>query len=258
MTDPNLSAFDLTGEVALCTGATSGIGRRMAWALSQAGADVILVGRRQKQLDAAKAQIESAARGHAACVTADLSEVPDFASLVKDAGRLFGGPTVLVNAAGVNFREAPEDITPESWDQTLKLNLTVPFFLARACIPAMRTAKHGSIINIASLQSTRAFPNSSAYGASKGGIAQLTRAMAESWSADGITANAIAPGFFPTELTEAVFADPERASHNAQQTAIGRNGKLEDLDGLTVFLASEASRYITGQVINVDGGFTAK
>lgn len=258
MTGANLTAFDLTGEVALCTGATSGIGRRMAWALSQAGADVILVGRRQEQLDSTKAEIETAGRGSAACLTVDLGQVSDFSDLVNEAGGAFGAPTVLVNAAGVNFREAPEDITPESWDLTLKLNLSVPFFLARACVPAMRAAKHGSIINIASLQSFRAFPDCSAYGASKGGIAQLTRAMAEAWSADGITANAIAPGFFPTELTEAVFADSERAAHNARQTAIGRNGKLEDLDGITVFLASQAARYITGQVINVDGGFTAK
>lgn len=258
MTEANLSTFDLTGEVALCTGATSGIGRRMAWALSQAGADVILVGRRQAQLDTTKAEIAAAGRARAACLTVDLSEVSDFTDLVNEASGTFGAPTVLVNAAGVNFREAPDDITPESWDQTLKLNLTVPFFLARACVSAMRAAKHGSIINIASLQSFRAFPDCSAYGASKGGIAQLTRAMAEAWSADGITANAIAPGFFPTELTEAVFADPERAAHNARQTAIGRNGKLEDLDGITVFLASQAARYITGQVINVDGGFTAK
>lgn len=258
MTEANPAAFDLTGEVALCTGATSGIGRRMAWALSQAGADVILVGRRQEQLDATKAEVEAAGHGGATCLTMDLGEVSDFDDLVSKASGAFGAPTVLVNAAGVNFREAPDDITPESWDLTLKLNLTVPFFLARACIPAMRAAKHGSIINIASLQSFRAFPDCSAYGASKGGIAQLTRAMAEAWSADGITANAIAPGFFPTELTEAVFADSERAAHNARQTAIGRNGQLEDLDGITVFLASQAARYITGQVINVDGGFTAK
>ncbi|TQV83877.1 SDR family NAD(P)-dependent oxidoreductase [Denitrobaculum tricleocarpae] len=258
MTAANLSAFDLTGEVALCTGATSGIGRRMAWALAQAGADVILLGRRQEQLESAKAEIEAANAGRAVILAADLAQHADFTDLVKEAGAAFGAPTALVNAAGINLREAPDDITPESWDLTLKLNLTVPFFLARACVPAMRAAQHGSIINIASLQSFRAFPNCSAYGASKGGIAQLTRAMAEAWSADGITANAIAPGFFPTELTEAVFADPERAAHNAGQTAMGRNGKLEDLDGITVFLASQAARYITGQVINVDGGFTAK
>lgn len=258
MTAADLSAFDLTGEVALCTGATSGIGRRMALALARAGAKVVLLGRRREQLDAAQAEIETGTAGHVATLAADLAEHSDCTEMVREAGTRFGAPSVLVNAAGVNLREAPDDITPESWDLTLKLNLTVPFFLARACVPAMRAAGHGSIINIASLQSYRAFPNGSAYGASKGGIAQLTRAMAEAWSADGITANAIAPGFFPTELTEAVFADPERTALNAAQTAIGRNGRLEDLDGITVFLASQASRYITGQVISVDGGFTAK
>ena len=116
----------------------------------------------------------------------------------------------------------------------------------------------GRIINIASLQSSRAFANGLAYGASKGGVTQLTRAMAEAWSGSGINCNAIAPGFFPTELSAPVFADAERSAFNAQQTAIGRNGHLEDLHGTTIFLASGASDYVTGQVIYVDGGFTAK
>ena len=258
MANPDLKAFDLTGEVALCTGATSGIGRRMAWALAQAGADVVLLGRRQTQLDTAKTEIEAAGKGRAASLSADLAGLSSCDDLASEAAQAFGPVSILVNAAGVNLRQPPEDITPESWDLTLKLNLTIPFFLARACIPAMKGRQYGRIINIASLQSTRAFPNAMPYGASKGGIAQLTRAMAEAWSPSGVTANAIAPGFFPTELTEAVFADPERSARNAGQTAIGRNGKLEDLDGVTVFLASHASDYITGQVINVDGGYTAK
>lgn len=258
MTAAGTNAFDLTGEVALCTGATSGIGRRMAWALSQAGADVVLVGRRQAQLEDAKAEIEAAGKGRATTLSADLANISTCDDLAEEAAAAFGPASILVNAAGVNLRQPPEEITPESWDLTLKLNLTTPFFLARACVPAMKEKGFGRIINIASLQSTRAFPNGVAYGASKGGIAQLTRAMAEAWSSSGITANAIAPGFFPTELTEAVFADPERAARNAAQTAIGRNGELQDLDGVTVFLASRASDYITGQVISVDGGYTAK
>jgi gluconate 5-dehydrogenase len=180
------------------------------------------------------------------------------ADLVRDAGAFFGAPDILVNAAGVNLREAPEAITPESWQQTLTLNLSIPFFLARACVEGMRAKGGGRIINIASLQSSRAMPNGMAYGASKGGVAQLTRAMAEAWSGDGITANAIAPGFFPTELTQAVFEDQEKVAALAAQTAIGRNGRLEDLDGIAVFLAAPASAYITGQIIYVDGGFTAK
>jgi NAD(P)-dependent dehydrogenase (short-subunit alcohol dehydrogenase family) len=122
----------------------------------------------------------------------------------------------------------------------------------------MKEKGWGRVVNIASLQSERAFPNSMPYGASKGGICQLTRAMAEEWSKDGINCNAIAPGFFPTELTASVFADKERSDKLAQQTAIRRNGKLEDIHGVTIFLTSSASDYITGQTIYVDGGFTAK
>ena len=131
-------------------------------------------------------------------------------------------------------------------------------FLTRAIVPSMQEKGFGNIINIASLQSFRAFTSGIAYGASKGGIAQLTRAMAETWSKDGIIANAIAPGFFPTQLTEAVFSDPELMVHNASMTAIGRNGEMQDLDGVTVFLASRAAAYVTGQVICVDGGYPAK
>jgi gluconate 5-dehydrogenase len=122
----------------------------------------------------------------------------------------------------------------------------------------MRAKGWGRIVTFASLQSTRAFPGGIAYGASKGGVTQLTRAMAEAWSRHGITANAIGPGFFPTELTRAVFADPERAARNAVATCIGRNGCPEDMDGPLVFLCSDASAYVTGQVLMVDGGFTAK
>ena len=122
----------------------------------------------------------------------------------------------------------------------------------------MRAKGWGRIINLASLQSERAFPAGIAYGASKGGVAQMTRAMAEAWSPDGINCNALAPGFFPTELTSAVFNDEAVAKRNAAQTCIGRNGRLEDLVGPTLFLASPASDYVTGQVLFVDGGFTAK
>ena len=122
----------------------------------------------------------------------------------------------------------------------------------------MREKGWGRIINFASLQSFRAFPGGLAYGVSKGGVAQLTRAMAEAWSCDGVNVNAIAPGFFKTELTAPVFADPAVAARNADQTCIGRNGEPDDIDGAVLFLASNASSYVTGQILNVDGGFTAK
>ena len=170
----------------------------------------------------------------------------------------FGPPDILVHAAGINTREAADDVTPEGWDITMTLNLAVPFFLSQHLVPAMRKQGWGRIVNFASLQSYRAFAGGLGYGASKGGIAQLTRAMAEAWSRDGITANAIGPGFIRTELTAAVFDDPDRAARNAQQTCIGRNGELEDLDGPLLFFCSDACAYVTGQVLMVDGGYSAK
>ena len=249
--------FDLTGRVALVTGGGSGIGRAIAQALADAGASVVVLARRSDALEETVAAIAESG-GRAAAVTADLARMNVLPAVAEEAAGPFGPPDILVNAAGVNLREPAEEVTPESWDRTLAINLSVPFFLARALVPAMRAKGRGRIINIASLQSARAFPRGIAYGVSKGGVAQLTRAMAESWSAAGITCNAIAPGFFPTALTAAVFADQERAQHLANQTAIGRNGRLEDLHGTAVFLAAPASDYVTGQVIYVDGGFTAK
>ena len=247
--------FNLAGKVALVTGATSGIGRRQAIALARAGAAVVLVGRREAQLNEAVLEIESSA-GRATALAADLGDRALLPALAEQAATSFGSIDVLINAAGVNFRQPAGEITLDSWDKTL--NLAVPFFLARELIPAMKKKGWGRIINIASLQSTRAFPNGLAYGASKGGVAQLTRAMAEAWSRHGVNCNAMAPGFFPTELTAPVYQNPELLDRLASQTTIGRNGELPDLDGLTVFLASPASDYLTGQVIHLDGGFTAK
>ena len=165
---------------------------------------------------------------------------------------------MLINAAGVNLREPFMQVSAQSWDEQLAIHLRAPFFLTQALASAMAARHWGRIINIASLQSERAFANSAPYGAGKGGILQLTRAIAEEWSRRGITCNAIGPGFFPTALTAPVFDNPEAAARNAAQTAIGRNGQLEDLYGATIFLASDASSYITGQTLYVDGGFTAR
>lgn len=249
--------FNLNGKVALITGAGSGIGRRQSLALAKAGASVVLLGRRQALLDSTAAEIQ-AFGGKAASLPADLNDRTSLAAVANLAAGPFGPIDILINAAGINLRQAVEEITIESWDQTLNLNLSVPFFLSRELIPAMCTNGWGRVINIASLQSSRAFANSLPYGASKGGVAQLTRAMAEAWSNKGINCNAIAPGFFQTELTASLYEDPETLNQLAGKTAIGRNGELPDIDGITIFLASTASDYVTGQIIHLDGGFTAK
>lgn len=249
--------FDLNGHVALVTGGSSGIGLAMAQALAGAGAAVVLVARRKEALDEAAAHI-SAGGGRAAHVVCDVSDRTRLGECVKEVTSHFGVPDILVNAAGINLREPVERITDASWDAQILLNLTVPFFLARRMAPGMIKKGWGRILNVASMQSQRAFPNGAPYGASKGGIVQLTRAMAEAWSAKGITCNAIGPGFFPTALTAPVYANPKQVAELAARTMIGRNGELEDLYGVTVFLASRASDYITGQTIYIDGGFSAK
>ena len=249
--------FNLNGLVACVTGASSGIGQSIATTLADAGAAVVGVARRQRELDDWQKTVERGG-GRAAICVADLSGPTEMLEVAESVHALFGAPDILVNAAGVNCRETAEAVTHESWRATLDINLSIPFFLAQALVPAMRAKGWGRIVNIASLQSSRAFPKGIAYGASKGGVAQLTRAMAEAWSSDGITCNALAPGFFPTKLTSPVFDDPEQAKTNAARTCLGRNGKMEDLAGPAIFLASPASDYVTGQILFVDGGYTAK
>lgn len=250
MADPR-ALFDLSGRVALVTGASSGLGRRAATVLAAAGARVIAVARREAHLRDWLAETPGDHRVMALDVT-DRTTVADLPR------RLDLSPDIVVHAAGLNLRQAADAVTSEGWDATVAVNLTAPFMLSRALVPAMKARGWGRIVNFASLQSFRAFPGGIAYGATKGGVAQITRAMAEAWSGCGVTANAIGPGFFPTELTAPVFNDPERAARNAAQTCIGRNGRMEDLDGPLLFLCSEASGYVTGQVLMVDGGFTAK
>ncbi len=244
--------FDLAGRTALVTGGGSGLGRAIAHALSEAGARLVLVGRRESKLT------EALGGRPGVALAADLAAPGGPARVAELCSGMGASPDILVNAAGLNPREPADSIGEAAWDETLRINLTVPFQLAQALVPAMKARGWGRIVNLASLQSVRAMPNGIAYGAAKGGVAQLTRAMAEAWSPQGITANALAPGFFPTELTAPVFADEAKAAALAAQTCLGRNGRLEDIAGPAVFLASEASGYVTGQVLFVDGGFTAK
>ena len=249
--------FDLRGKRALVTGGNSGIGEAMATALGLAGARVLLVARREAELAAAARRL--AAQGiEAISMPGDLTDIDGLAALAQRGAALLGGVDIVVNAAGVNLRQPFAEVTPAAWQTQLALHLAAPFFLTQALAPQMKDRGWGRILNIASLQSWRAFDHSAPYGAAKGGVVQLTRAIAREWGPHGITCNAIGPGFFPTALTAAVFDDLELAARHAAQTCIGRNGALDDLFGVTVFLASDASRYITGQTLMIDGGFTAK
>jgi gluconate 5-dehydrogenase len=253
---PTCDLFSLKGRVALVTGASSGIGGAIAATLAEAGAAVVLVARREPELEAAVEAIRSAG-GKAAHIACDLAARQALFECAGRAPQFFGAPDIVVNAAGVNIRKPMLEITERDWDDTLRVNLDAAFFLPQRLAPAMIAKGWGRIVNIASLQAVRAFGNSGPYGASKGGVAQLTRAQAEAWSRHGVCANAIAPGFFATPLTAPVFDDPQRRQAMAAKTFIGRNGELDDLRGAAIFLASRASDYVTGQTLFVDGGFSA-
>jgi NAD(P)-dependent dehydrogenase (short-subunit alcohol dehydrogenase family) len=249
------SLFSLDGRLALVTGGSSGIGEGIAVALARAGARVVLLARDKTRLEAAAGRI-TAAGGEAGWVSADAA---DRAALTAAAGEVtarFGDPDILVNAAAVNLRPPLGEQTTASWDRTIEANLTAPFLLGQAFGPRMAERGWGRIINITSQQAHRAFGNSGGYGASKGGLAALTRSQSEAWAPHGVCANALAPGFVITPLTAEVSADPVRVAAYAARTHVGRNGLPADFAGAAVLLASPASGYVTGQMICVDGGFS--
>jgi NAD(P)-dependent dehydrogenase (short-subunit alcohol dehydrogenase family) len=248
--------FGLQGKTALITGGSSGLGEGIALALGLAGAEIAIVARREAPLKEAIGRLSKHGI-KASSFKADLSVLEQSAELSQQVLNKLGKVDILVNAAGINLRETFGDITPQSWQEQLNVLLGAPFFMTQALAPQMRERKWGRVMNIASLQSYRAFANSAPYGAAKGGILQLTRAIAQEWSKFGITCNAIGPGYFPTALTAPVFNNPALVKLHAERTAIGRNGEVQDLNGIVIFLASEASAYITGQTIMIDGGYTA-
>ena len=249
--------FELKGRVAVVTGASSGIGKAIGEALAAYGASVVLVGRDRARLEEAGQSIRSAG-GAASSLPADLLDRASVDDCIESASKPFGAPDILVNAAGMNRRKPTSEVSDADWDDIVTLNLKVPFLLARGLVPGMKEKGWGRIINVSSLQSVRASPNSMAYGAAKAGVVQLTRSMAEEWSRYGIGCNAIAPGLFPTRMTENLYADAELVKNYESRTAVGRAGRVEDVWGLAIFLAAPASDYVTGQTIFLDGGYTAK
>jgi NAD(P)-dependent dehydrogenase (short-subunit alcohol dehydrogenase family) len=254
VTDYLQETFGLTGRTAIVTGGSSGIGRGIAAALSGAGANIVVIARREPDLRATVADLESRG-GRAAYVAADLGERAEVRRAGDAAARVFGEPDILVNCAGINLRPPMDDLDEPVWDQTMALNLDAPFLLGQRYGPGMAARGHGRIINVASQQSFRAFGNSGAYGASKGGLVALTRSQAEAWSPRGVCCNALVPGFVITPLVTHIPEDRHAAM--AARTLIGRNGRPDDFAGAAVFLAGPASAYVTGQAIFVDGGFSA-
>lgn len=250
-----MKLFSLAGRVALVTGGSSGIGRAMASALGQAGAQVVVMARGHEALDDTVAELRGLGV-EAAAVSADLSRREEVLGAAGRAADVFGEPDIVVTAAAINYRPPMEELTLEDWDATIALNLTAPFLLGQRFGPRMAGRGWGRIVHVASQQAVRAYLNSGAYGASKGGVTALTRSQAEAWSARGVCVNAVAPGVVRTPLTAPVFADPEKAAAMAVRTMIGRNGEPEDYAGIAVFLASDAAAYVTGQTIFVDGGFS--
>ncbi|MBM7775579.1 gluconate 5-dehydrogenase [Actinokineospora baliensis] len=247
--------FGLTGRRAVVTGGNSGIGRGMAVALSKAGAEVVVVGRRVDTLERTAAELS--ANAPADWISADLADRAEVHRVADEVIARHGAPDILVNAAAVNLRPPMGELTEAEWDHTLRANLDAPFLLGQRFGPLMAAAGWGRIINVTSQQAVRAFGNSGGYGAAKSGLAGLTRSQAEAWSPHGVRVNAIAPGFVRTPLTEPLYTDPARVAALAARTMVGRNGEAPDFAGATLLLASAASVYMTGQMIFVDGGFSA-
>ncbi|HPM80617.1 MAG TPA: glucose 1-dehydrogenase [Candidatus Anammoximicrobium sp.] len=252
-----MNVFRLDGKLAMVTGAGRGIGLGIAQAMAEAGADLILVARSREELENAAAGLRQTGRQvHVAPL--DLRATEQISPWYDQVVQERGCPNILVNAAGITRRAPAEDITPADWNETLALNLTAVFALsqafARHCIAAH--AK-GRIINIASLMTAAARKTTAAYTASKGGVGQLTKALAVDWADKGILVNAVAPGFIATSLTEPLWKDAEFDAWVKQRCPLGRWGDPADIAWPAVFLASPAADFITGQILFVDGGWMA-
>lgn len=247
--------FSLSGRVALVTGGSSGIGYGMAQALGRAGADVVIVARREVELAKAVQNLESHGM-RAGAISADLGDRTAVARICDEAPGFFGDVDILVNDAANNIRKPMADLTVDDYDETIAVNLTAPYLLGQHFGPRMAARGWGRIINVGSQQSISAFGDSGAYGAAKAAICGLTRSQAEAWSRRGVTSNAIIPGFVLTPLTEPAQAVPGRVEELAARSMTGRNGTPGDFASAAVFLAGDAAAYVTGQTICVDGGFS--
>lgn len=247
--------FDLTGQVAIVTGASRGLGQFFARALGRAGADLVLTSRKRETLADFAAEIESLGR-RTLSLDLDVRSQESIERMVADAEAAFGQIHILVNNAGCNIRKPALDVTWADWNQVLDTNLRGTFFVAQAVARRMIAKGYGRIINIGSVTSVFGYAGLAPYGASRGGVRQLTMSLADDWGRSGVTVNCLAPGWFRTEQNKVLYEDQEWVEYLTDRIPVKRPGQPHDLDGAVVFLASEASRYVTGQTLLVDGGIS--
>ena len=247
--------FDLSGRVALVTGASRGLGQYFARALAEAGADLIVTARRREDTEPFADEIRALGR-RAASIALDLRDEASIRRMGPEAEAAFGKIDILVNNAGGNVRKPALDFSWEDWNKVLDTNLRGTFFVAQAIAPGMISRGYGRMVNIGSVTSVFGYGAIVPYCASRGGVKQMTMALADAWGRHGITVNCLAPGWFKTAQTKVLYDNPKWVEYLCERIPLGRPGQPNDLDGAIVFLASEASRYVTGQTLLVDGGIT--
>lgn len=248
--------FDLTGKVAVVTGGSRGLGRCFSLALARAGADLAITSRTLEALEKTRKEIEAIGRKALPCVL-DTRKIETIQPMVDQVLHVFGRIDILVNNAGCNIRKPAVDMTPEDWDTVLGTILRGAFFVSTAVVrSAMIPQKRGRIVNIGSGTSLFGMPGISPYCAARGGMTQMTKALAAEWAPLGITVNVLAPGWFKTPQTAILYEDPEWVTSTVARIPAGRTGLPNDMDGAVVFLGSDAAAYVTGQLLFVDGGFS--
>jgi gluconate 5-dehydrogenase len=247
--------FDLSGQVAVVTGTSRGLGQYLARALAKAGADLVLTSRKRESLSEFEAEVRSLGRRTVA-LELDVRDHASIQQMAKEAEAAFGQIHILVNNAGCNVRKPALDVTWDDWNLVVETNLRGSFFVAQAFAQGMMERGYGRIINLGSVTSVFGYAGLAPYGASRGGIRQLTMSLADDWSPHGVTVNCLAPGWFRTEQNKVMYEDPQWVEYLVDRIPVKRPGQPHDLDGAVVFLASEASRYVTGQTLLVDGGIS--
>jgi NAD(P)-dependent dehydrogenase (short-subunit alcohol dehydrogenase family) len=250
-----VSAFDLTGKVAVITGASRGLGQTFARALARAGADLVITSRRLDSLAPFQAEVESLGR-RAVALELDVRSEESIRAMAVAAAAAYPRLDILVNNAGCNVRKPAMAVTWDDWNLILDTNLRGAFFVAQSIAALMMPHGRGRIINIGSLTSVMGSAGLGPYGASRGGIRQLTMSLADDWGPHGITVNCLAPGWFKTDQNKVMYDDPEWVAYLVDRIPVRRPGRPADLEGPVVFLASDASEYITGQTLLVDGGMS--